>query len=108
MGGGTSLQRLQKEAGRSLRTLRRWARRWRQWALRTVPWLAAWVYHMMPEREPPRYSADEAPSGPRRAVAEELRWLDALGEWQAQEAIEDEIRGWSWANLRFQGQQEWF
>lgn len=108
MGVGESWQRLLEEAGRDLRTLKRWAQRWRSRALRTVPWLASIVLEANPQSELPRYSAKEAPSGYRRMVAEELRWLDALEGLLAQHTKDDELRGWAWMNVRFTGRPEWF
>lgn len=56
----------------------------------------------------PMYLAEEAPPGPRREVAEELRWLDALEGQRAKGGADDEVRGWAWANLRFVGRTAWF
>lgn len=100
VGVGETWRRLLEEAGRSLRTLRRWAKRWRWRALQTVPWLASLVFEAHPHSEPPGYPANEAPSGARRTVAEELRWLDALEGQRARNELDGEVRGWAWANLR--------
>jgi len=109
VGFGESWRRLLKEAVRDLRTLRRWVKRWRLRALRTVPWLTSLVLETNPQSELPRYSANEAPSASRRAVAEELRWLDA---WEAllakHKTDDDDLRGWAWMNVRFAGRPEWF
>lgn len=108
MGGGTSLQRLQEQAGRSPRTLRRWIGRWRQRALRSVPWLAGVVQEVHPSRGLAEFLAQEAPPGLRRAVAEEFRWLDALEVGRAQQGQVEVIEGWAWVNLRFEGLIPWF
>lgn len=108
VGFGKSWQRLLKEAARDLRTLKRWASRWRSRALQTVPWLASMVTEANPQSELPRYLVKEAPSGYRRMVAEELRWLDALEGLRAKQTTDDDVRGWAWMNVRFAGHPEWF
>lgn len=108
VGVGETWRRLLEGAGRSLRTLRRWAKRWRWRALQTVPWLASLVFEANPQSAPPRYSANEAPFDPRRAVAEELRWLDALEGQRARNEIDGEVRGWAWANLHLGRRTTWF
>jgi len=105
---GESWRRLLKRAARDLRTLKRWAQRWRKRAPQTVPWLASLVVETNPQSEPPRYSAEEAPPATRGAVVEELWWLDALGVELAKHNADDDIRGWSWMNVRFAGRPEWF
>src|SRR5690606_34518477 len=77
VGFGESLRRLLEEAGRSLRTLKRWTKRWRWRALEAVPWLASLSVTANPQSGLLLDSAGEALPESRRVVAEELRWLNA-------------------------------
>lgn len=88
-----------------MRTIRCWAERWRS---RAVPWLASVVQEAYPQSVLPMYLAEEAPPGPRRVVAEDTRWLDALEGQGATNVADDDVRGWAWADLSFTGRMEWF
>lgn len=108
VGFGESLRRLLEEAGRSLRTLKRWTKRWRWRALEAVPWLASLSVTANPQSGLPLDSAGEALPESRRVVAEELRWLNALEALWAKERADGELWGWAWANVRLGGRHWWY